>query len=695
MCFSDLAASLESVACVVMETKRMHCLEPGAERVVPVIFPTKADEILSKYRPIAPKPLVSKQEEDFGSNCSTITGDIGSKKTAAAGGQLLVNGLKKQRSRKRSATSGFLPRSAAKYLCGSRRRFDKNYNLGQAAMMAKLEDWEQVGMGAKSGCGSASDASYRGYNSHAPGLPLGPSPGSNNIGSVSSNPFTAIKVGAVKAMGSIDTEGMGSKACSIAGKDEAFMERAAERASSTVRSIIYSDIAATVTSPGSMGYGGDSFSSRFPALVAPAFCHGIAEEEEKEASSEEEELSSSSKKDLITLSLFPQEPLRSTELPLSSSNAEDGENREADAPHLTQLRLCAARESYGGADDANPPAMIATNELEYKIDTASLDRMYMATEDAATLMGEANQVLWSNTAFKKAVAERLSHKKNQSAHFYIDVLGLPISLAKYTFQPSPGASECKGTLFGFLKRLVCHRGDLIEQRPFSGLPNVPACFVNGLNATPSSKSVASFVSPPMEAFTSTISLECVTEVRAAFVPTSTVRKLRLVKDQLEQSPLPAVVADGMSRVRWINTAYRMMMGQGECSWLATTFSDGSSSASERLAGEVKLVCANDQPPLTAAAFSCIASVSWSNADIKKSVTVSCDVRKLVDDDDQSFFAWKFYITAADLRKEWLPQASYPCPDFADTYSLKFRNTEGSISHAFTQCMTPCFQRVYS
>ncbi|KAL2319126.1 hypothetical protein Fmac_033002 [Flemingia macrophylla] len=31
---------------------------------------------------------------------------------------------------------------------------------------------------------------------------------------------------------------------------------------------------------------------------------------------------------------------------------------------------------------------------------------------------------------------------------------------------------------------------------------------------------------------------------------------------------------------------------------------------------------------------------------------------------------------------WLPQASYPCSNFSDTSSFKFRRTKGSIGHAF-------------
>ncbi|CAN7092442.1 unnamed protein product [Brassica rapa subsp. narinosa] len=34
---------------------------------------------------------------------------------------------------------------------------------------------------------------------------------------------------------------------------------------------------------------------------------------------------------------------------------------------------------------------------------------------------------------------------------------------------------------------------------------------------------------------------------------------------------------------------------------------------------------------------------------------------------------------------WLPQASYPCGNFFDTSSFKFRRSKGSIGHAFTMC----------
>jgi hypothetical protein len=35
---------------------------------------------------------------------------------------------------------------------------------------------------------------------------------------------------------------------------------------------------------------------------------------------------------------------------------------------------------------------------------------------------------------------------------------------------------------------------------------------------------------------------------------------------------------------------------------------------------------------------------------------------------------------------WLPQASYPCGNFSDTSSIKFRCTKGSLGHTFVSLL---------
>ena len=45
---------------------------------------------------------------------------------------------------------------------------------------------------------------------------------------------------------------------------------------------------------------------------------------------------------------------------------------------------------------------------------------------------------------------------------------------------------------------------------------------------------------------------------------------------------------------------------------------------------------------------------------------------------------------------WLPQASYPCGNFSDTSSSKFRRkSKGSIGHAFTVCISTEDQNQFS
>eukprot|EP00850_Spirogloea_muscicola_P024583 SM001101S18850 [mRNA] locus=s1101:767:1506:- [translate_table: standard] len=60
-----------------------------------------------------------------------------------------------------------------------------------------------------------------------------------------------------------------------------------------------------------------------------------------------------------------------------------------------------------------------------------------------------------------------------------------------------------------------------------------------------------------------------------------------VQRHFEEWPAPALLTDTSHRVRWVNTAYKKMVGQPECSWLAAAV--GSGCGGERLAGEVTML----------------------------------------------------------------------------------------------------------
>eukprot|EP00850_Spirogloea_muscicola_P006158 SM000029S10453 [mRNA] locus=s29:271220:273303:- [translate_table: standard] len=63
--------------------------------------------------------------------------------------------------------------------------------------------------------------------------------------------------------------------------------------------------------------------------------------------------------------------------------------------------------------------------------------------------------------------------------------------------------------------------------------------------------------------------------------------LSAVQRHFEEWPAPALLTDISHRVRWVNTAYKKMVGQPECSWLAAAV--GSGCGGERLAGEVTML----------------------------------------------------------------------------------------------------------
>ncbi|KAJ7295700.1 hypothetical protein O6H91_05G120400 [Diphasiastrum complanatum] len=451
-------------------------------------FRSKADQILSKYRPIAPKPLRPKQEEDLQS-CSTVDS---SKNTG-----LLAKGLKQNHARKRSTSSSFSSRDS-KRSC-TRNKFDKTRNVGQAMVLPAIkprEDFAPSRIRARSRCGTAtSEVSHPDLNSQSVGSTLDLS-----AVSIYPNPFTAIAVGRMKAILSVESEDMASK--TTPEKNTTFMEGAAEKASDpSVLSFIYSGRDVPSKSPRSSCYeriadsaaseasntgacDGDDLCTYYllPCLLTASSYYDIAEEKV----SSKEDSSGRGKKDLVTLPLLPDEPIRSSswaEPSLSSNSARDYEDRDADAFHLTELRLCSGNESVGGKADACSKPMAAWNERVNKIETLFLDQMYMASDNAVMLVGEAHQVLWSNAAFKKAMAERLT-KKDHSLPAYIDVLGLPICLACYIIQQSPGAPNSRATLWCFLKKLVSQGGDILQQQDLSGFPVVlPAQFLDGLNAS--------------------------------------------------------------------------------------------------------------------------------------------------------------------------------------------------------------------
>lgn len=117
-----------------------------------------------------------------------------------------------------------------------------------------------------------------------------------------------------------------------------------------------------------------------------------------------------------------------------------------------------------------------------------------------------------------------------------------------------------------------------------------------------------------------------------------------VQESLDKGDMPAVITDLKFRVKWVNTAYKRLVGQPKCSWLASTVggsADEESPASLRLAGDVYLICDGTQLPADIAAFSCRVGIQWNHEGEHSAMAVPSEVVRLDDATAGSLYVWGF------------------------------------------------------
>ncbi|KAH8947857.1 hypothetical protein BDL97_11G065700 [Sphagnum fallax] len=302
------------------------------------------------------------------------------------------------------------------------------------------------------------------------------------------------------------------------------------------------------------------------------------------------------------------------------------------------------------------------------VDSYHLDQVYATSSDAVMLTDEQNRILWSNSAFRRAATEKTSGKM-QSAGPHIDPLGIPTQLAVVMFQPPYHAPKCTAVLWGFLKKFIFQEagpcfadskglgewkfsqaqshGQSYDSRTASFdtsmVPKDSVVYEGDLSLGLSPHKV---IAPqPIRAVGSTIFLECITKVNQLASPM--LGTVEAFQDQLEKLLLPTVITDLRHRVRWVNTAYKQMVGQPEFAWLSSTVggnSEPEAPSQTRLAGDVSLVCAGEQPPVDAAEFSCQVRIQWTKGGGENS-SLACpvDVIRLDEDSSGPLFVWKFDI----------------------------------------------------
>lgn len=328
---------------------------------------------------------------------------------------------------------------------------------------------------------------------------------------------------------------------------------------------------------------------------------------------------------IVTLSLLPEEPTR-------------GLGSRVESPTL----------STSSSDSSHTST--------YGTTLACIEQVYGHSSEPVMLTDDASHMLlWVNQAYSKACKGNL----NMLAPF-IDPLGVPTQLGQFQLQLE-GQGECSSaTLWGFLKKFVV---DMANRNPPRWLPpqvmappnNAKVESTFGLPAFPHGHGVSKHVSSsplhapkvitpqPIRLVGSMVSLESVSETQNGDALIGT---LELVKQQLEEGNLPGFITDASNVVRWVNSAYKVMVGQPECPWLASTMKEGGGGFSPTITGEVFLSC-NVEVPRLAASFSGRVNVQWTrNTGERSCMTLPCDVSAYVDSYFKRMWLWRFDIQAS-------------------------------------------------
>ncbi|VVB15464.1 unnamed protein product [Arabis nemorensis] len=110
-----------------------------------------------------------------------------------------------------------------------------------------------------------------------------------------------------------------------------------------------------------------------------------------------------------------------------------------------------------------------------------------------------------------------------------------------------------------------------------------------------------------------------------------------VEEEVESDDLPAVISDSNNRVRLVNSKYKEMMGQPECSWL------DSMVRGKRICGEVMIHFCQPKIPVNNG-FSCWVRIEWGRDGKEESVHAFCDVMRLACHSKDYLFTWRFHTS---------------------------------------------------
>lgn len=570
-------------------------------------FASKTEQIMSKYRPIAPKPVVQ--------NTAGLPDAVQNQQPQPCPSSFRASARSRKRNWEAASASGAAvpspppppPRPhkrAARGRAGAPDvHFDGGHNRlerssAKSTVISPALRHSDTSEEAVSPRGEISDSAASKCFAYTAAPPFGYSSSSAASSSSFDSAFTQ------KSTGSLEKS-----------TDAAFMERAAASASPSVnlslrerKSPTQIAVASESMQPMTM-VGGEPFASAVldsSLLMVPE----------------------ADRDDLVTLPLLPIAPYRRESSPstscISNLSSREGNRMQMlyndERGHLIPELSLAGPKMIFAPSPAQVPAPLPDISFLEHIYSASCDPV-IVTDDSHSRSHQ--QVIWYNHAYKRAAESPLG-------------LGIPKPLATFSLhkhQPQPGLkldnSSSRATLWGFVKKFT------------------PAPQDKDMMDSPHSTKKAAMVIMPqaLRPVGSTVLVECITDTNSQACPLC--GSMEEIEEQLEADNCPALISDFNNRVRWANSAYKQMVGQPECSWLESPAAGNAHAAKVmRINGEIVLILQRFQLPQSATAFSCRVKIQWTNGGEKSSMTLPCDVTRSDGDSKDCFYAWKFDVQAA-------------------------------------------------
>lgn len=646
------------------------------------VLPSKADRIMSRYRPIAPKPMALSfppPPDADRSASSAVSVDARPALDASRS-----SGSRRTRKRKMdfvASPNRGSKRAAVSVKSDGNRERSSVSNSGCAAerkvigvMRSQADAFSAGGVVcARGGLGSCAS------------METTESSEASVLGDVPAVAAGAISSGLMESTRMME-------------QDAGFMERAAASAPASVlperrlkssrsggftemirgitRLPSAADVHSLMQQPRSCAEGMPSCSSSSTGLAGeglsitaapPSFCEQIHGE-----SRTFEQRQEGRSAELVTLRLLPEAPSRadclSSDSCVSICDLRDQPSQERKGIFGSSSSRTNTLSLFG--DEICP----STNFLRESVcDLSVIEQIYGNSSEPVLLAGEAQNVLWLNRAYERAFKDAIERQAGTDFLVvpFIDPLGIPTRMGRFNVQLQ-GRGCLWATLWGFLKKFVVDAGADGSYSPSRwGFPVKKSDSFNHTDARPPTRGVCDkrhcrdlgnadcasgkkcgvIVPQPIRLVGSTVSLESITDIQREASRVS--ESLELVKKQLEDGSSPAFITDSSNLVRWVNMAYKQMVGQPECPWLASTVNDSKGASSPTsplptplLTGEVLLV-SNVDVPQWASAFSGRANIQWTNTGERSYMTVPCDVSRLDECcSGKAMLVWKFDIEAS-------------------------------------------------